>query len=90
MCCMKNATLPVLAATALLLVSAPSHAYLDPGTGSIILQGLLASIAVAIGVARGYWHRFRAFFSRTESQTTPSESDGEAASAKESEAPSQP
>jgi hypothetical protein len=43
--------------------SSPSHAYLDPGTGSIILQSILASIAVALGVLRFYWQRFRAFFS---------------------------
>lgn len=43
------------------LVSAPSHAYLDPGTGSIILQGLLASLAVGIGLLRRYWQQFRNF-----------------------------
>lgn len=40
----------------------PSYAYLDPGTGSIILQSLLATIAVAFGVLRLYWQRFKAFF----------------------------
>lgn len=39
----------------------PAHAYLDPGTGSIILQSLLAGIAVAIGVLRLYWQRFKSF-----------------------------
>ena len=39
----------------------PAHAYLDPGTGSIILQSLLAGIAVAIGVLRLYWQRFKTF-----------------------------
>jgi hypothetical protein len=48
-------------ATAALLISSPSYAYLDPGTGSIILQGLIAGIAVAIGVARGYWQQFKLF-----------------------------
>ena len=34
-----------------------AHAYLDPGTGSVILQGVLAAI-VAIGLtAKLYWHR---------------------------------
>ena len=35
-----------------------AHAYLDPGTGSIIVQGilgLLAAIAVALKL---YWHKF--------------------------------
>ena len=34
----------------LLIITSPkAHAYIDPGTGSIILQGIIASI-VAIGV----------------------------------------
>jgi hypothetical protein len=46
---------------AALACSRPCHAYLDPGTGSIILQSLLASIAVALGVLRVYWQRCKAF-----------------------------
>lgn len=41
----------------------PSYAYLDPGTGSIILQSLLAGIAVAFGMLRLYWHRLKTFLS---------------------------
>ncbi|MDH3336677.1 MAG: hypothetical protein OER22_05735 [Gammaproteobacteria bacterium] len=44
-----------------LTLSSPAYAYLDPGTGSIILQSILASIAVAIGMLRLYWHRFKSF-----------------------------
>ncbi len=43
------------------VVAAPSHAYLDPGTGSIILQSLLAGIAVAIGLLRHYWFQLKSF-----------------------------
>lgn len=50
-------------AITILLYSAPSYAYLDPGTGSIILQSILAGVAVAMGVLRIYWHRFKAFVS---------------------------
>lgn len=50
-------------AFAILATASPSaHAYLDPGTGSILLQSLLAGIAVAIGVLRTYWYRIRALF----------------------------
>lgn len=52
-----------LVAAAIFLTSSPSYAYLDPGTGSIILQSILAGIAVAIGFLRFYWQRFRAFLS---------------------------
>lgn len=39
----------------------PAWAYLDPGTGSIMLQALLGGIAGAMVVGRLYWHRFRGF-----------------------------
>jgi len=45
-----------------LLLAHPAYAYLDPGTGSMLLQGLLAGI-MAAGVTIGiYWRRFKAFF----------------------------
>ena len=39
-------------------------AYLDPGTGSIMLQGLLAGIAGLAVVSKLYWHRIKQFFRR--------------------------
>jgi hypothetical protein len=61
----EQRTAAVLTGAALsLLFAAPSHAYLDPGTGSIILQSLLAGIAVGIGVLRLYWQRFKSFLAR--------------------------
>lgn len=44
----------------LMLVTAPSAwAYLDPGSGSMLLQVVLGGLA-AVGVAaRLYWHRFK-------------------------------
>lgn len=35
----------------------PAHAYIDPGTGSAILQGILAAIAAIALTAKLYWHR---------------------------------
>ena len=40
-----------------------AYAYLDPGTGSIILQSILAGIVCVAVVVRIYWHRLKAFFS---------------------------
>jgi len=58
----KLSAMPVFFAT--LLVSDPVFAYLDPGTGSILLQGIIAALA-AIGVtARLYWHRVLQLFGR--------------------------
>ncbi len=37
-----------------------AHAYLDPGTGSMLLQAAVAGIAAAAFVARSYWRRLKA------------------------------
>ena len=37
-------------------------AYIDPGTGSIILQAIAAAIAGAAIIVRIYWHRLLRFF----------------------------
>ncbi len=47
----------IAAALLLALVSAPAHAYIDPGTGSAILQGILAALAAIALTAKLYWHR---------------------------------
>ena len=48
----------------LLVFERPAAAYLDPGSGSMLLQVLLGGFA-AVGVAvKLYWHRFSALFSR--------------------------
>jgi hypothetical protein len=59
--------LPTVAGVALLLLWASSDsalAYLDPGTGSIILQSLIAGIIGAAAVARMYWQQLKTFMRR--------------------------
>jgi hypothetical protein len=51
----------LLAAVSTLIFTGPAWAYLDPGTGSMMLQLLLGGIAGAMVVGRLYWHRFRGF-----------------------------
>jgi hypothetical protein len=41
--------------------AAPAHAYLDPGTGSAILQGILGAIAAIAVVTKLYWYRILRF-----------------------------
>lgn len=48
---------------ALLLLSDNAHAYLDPGTGSILLQGLIGGIAGALFVLRVYWGKLKTLLS---------------------------
>ena len=41
--------------------SQQAFAYLDPGTGSMILQGIIAGIAVAGFTIKNYWYKIRAY-----------------------------
>lgn len=45
-------------------ISTPAYAYLDPGTGSILLQGAIAAIATVGYVLKLYWYRIKAFVLR--------------------------
>ena len=40
----------------------PAHAYLDPGTGSMILQVILGGIAGALVVGKLYWEKVKSLF----------------------------
>jgi hypothetical protein len=40
----------------------PAHAYLDPGTGSLILQVILGGIAGIAILGKLFWNRFKALF----------------------------
>ncbi|EMS79535.1 LPXTG cell wall anchor domain-containing protein [Desulfotignum phosphitoxidans] len=63
----------ILSAFGIILVEAAfplesAFAYLDPGTGSMMLQALIAGF-VAIGVTGGiYWRRFKKFFTRNKKE----------------------
>ncbi|WP_102133136.1 hypothetical protein [Candidatus Pelagibacter communis] len=35
-----------------------AHAYLDPGTGSIILQAIFGALAAIVLALKLYWHKF--------------------------------
>jgi hypothetical protein len=50
---------------AMLSLSAPAHAYLDPATGSIILQALIGAVAGATLFFRTSLYRVKALFSRS-------------------------
>ncbi len=46
-------------------------AYLDPGTGSLILQALVAALAGAVVVITSYWQKIRALFRRSSRDSEP-------------------
>jgi DUF1365 family protein len=48
----------------------PALAYIDPGTGSLIVQSIIGAIA-AIGVTlKIYWHKVKVFFMKKEPTTS--------------------
>lgn len=59
---LKKRVLLILLAVELAGFTSAAHAYLDPGTGSILVQSLLAGIAGAAAVFSLYWRRVKDFF----------------------------
>ena len=49
----------------LITCSQQAAAYLDPGTGSMILQGVIAGIAVVGFTLKTYWYKIRGFFGKS-------------------------
>jgi hypothetical protein len=45
----------------LISYTSPAYAYLDPGTGTMLLQGLIFGIAVTISYVSLYWQKTKAF-----------------------------
>ncbi len=54
-----------LSAVFLMEAPTPAHAYLDPGTGSMMLQVLLGGIAGGLVIGRLYWQKIKSFISGT-------------------------
>jgi O-antigen/teichoic acid export membrane protein len=57
---------------ALLCLSPPAFAYLDPSTGSMVVSaivGIFASIALAL---KTYWYKIKGFFKRDSKQGSSS------------------
>lgn len=56
-----------MTAFAVILIEAPTpaYAYLDPGTGSMMLQALLGAIAGSLVIGRLYWQKIKNFISGT-------------------------
>lgn len=45
-----------------LLTQTSAHAYLDPATGSLILQYIIAGIAAVVSTSSFFWSKIRNFF----------------------------
>lgn len=54
------------------LITSPAYAYLDGGTGSVIIQGFLAGIAGFLAMIKLYWHKIKTLFKRLPRANKPS------------------
>jgi hypothetical protein len=52
-----------------LLLPSAANAYIDPGTGSILLQAIVGSIAAGGAVLGIYWHKVKTFFAKDKAPT---------------------
>jgi len=48
-------------------------AYLDPGTGSLIIQAVVAVLAGAVVAITSYWQKIKTFFGRNSRDSEPSD-----------------
>lgn len=53
-----------LAAAFFLGGAPPAHAYLDPGSGSLIFQVVIGGIAAFFFAIKTYWLKIKSFFDR--------------------------
>lgn len=74
---MKNRNVVLLALLASILAPLDALAYLDPGTGSALLQGVIGGLAAIGVVLKLYWHRVLRLLGIR--KVSPKQADGEAA-----------
>ena len=55
----------LLAALLILALPSRAEAYIDPGSGSFLIQMLLAGLLAAGMTLKLYWRKLKTFFSRT-------------------------
>jgi len=63
----------------LLFLASPTYAYLDPGTGSMIMQGLIAGAAMASITIKMYWYKLTTFFKKPTPESLETEEEVESA-----------
>ncbi len=59
---MNRSWLLLPAISVMVLVTLPAHAYLDPASGSMLLQMIVGGVAGVALAVRLFWHRILGFF----------------------------
>lgn len=58
----RLAPLAVIILVTVFLLPVPAFAYLDPGTGSFVIQGIIAAVVGAGFAIKMFWHRIKSVF----------------------------
>jgi hypothetical protein len=53
---------------ALLMLPGSAYAYLDPGTGTLIVQSIIGAVAAALVAMKVYWYQIKSFFSKSKTE----------------------
>lgn len=61
----RSAALYIIFALSFLVFTEEVHAYLDPGTGSYILQLAMASVIGALFAIKLFWNNIKNFFKKS-------------------------
>jgi hypothetical protein len=65
-----------LVLAALLLIASPAQAYLDPGTGSMLISAVIGVVAAAALGLKMFWYRVVGLFRGIKGGTRPGEAEG--------------
>jgi hypothetical protein len=65
----------LFAGLCLLCIAQPAHAYMDPGSMSVIITAILGAIAAVGYTARIYWDRFKSFVGRMFGREKPQQGE---------------
>ncbi len=66
---MKKFKLIIVLSLIIFSVPQTAHAYIDPSTGSMVIQILLAAFAAIGYTIKVYWGKIKAFFGKTFKRT---------------------
>ena len=72
---MKSRWIPAIFLGVMAIWSPPAHAYLDPGTGSIVLQVILGGIAGVLVAGKLYWSKLKQLVGRDRSEKASQRTD---------------
>jgi hypothetical protein len=65
-----------LVLAALLLIASPAQAYLDPGTGSMLISAVIGVVAAAGLGLKMFWYRVVGLFRGIKGGSQPGETEG--------------